>query len=478
MNLRLDLHLLGGLLALVGVFQCLPVGAAILFQENPWPYVASAFITLLSGILLFSATYTQNPQIRPRDGFFVVSCAWVLTSVFCALPYVTTGTFHPVNAFFESVAGLTTTGSTVFARIEGVPRSLLLWRSFSQWLGGMGIILFTIAILPLMGIGGMQLFKAEVPGPIADKLRPRVTETARRLWYIYVGFTATECVALRLAGMNWYEAICHAFTTMSTGGFSTRTASIGAFHSAAVEWILIVFMLMAGVNFVLHYQMWVGRRWIAWRDGEFRYYSWVVLGASAVVAGTLWLSDVPPGSAVRSGAFQVVSILTTTGYVTKDMDRWPFLVQFILLSLMFLGGMSGSTSGGVKSLRALIGLRALRATFDRLLHPQAVCPVKHGGRPVSAKVLEDIWAFFAAYFLIIVVAAAVVTAYGYDLITAISAAMTSISNVGPGLGDIGATENFAHFPTLVKLVLAGCMIAGRLEVFTLFVLFLPAFWRR
>lgn len=478
MNLKLDVRILGGLIALVGTFQLLPVGTAVLFGEPVTPYLLSSAIAIICGAGLVLGLRTTDQQIRPRDGFFIVGCAWVLSSLFGALPYITSGVLGPVDAFFESASGFTTTGSTVITHIEGAPRALLIWRAFTQWLGGMGIIVFSIAILPLLGIGGMQLFRAEIPGPIADKVRPRIAATARRLWYIYVGFTGAEIVALRVAGLSWYEAICHGFSTMSTGGFSTRDASIAGFGSLVVEWIIIAFMLLAAINFVLHYRVLLGRGREAIRDTELRYFLATVGLAALVIALALLGSGHPPDGLARASLFQAVAILTTTGYVTADFELWPSLAQFILLLLMIVGGMAGSTAGGVKSLRMLIGLRAFWANVARLIHPHAVRPVKYGGKPVPESVLEGIWAFFAAYLLLAVIAAAIVAASGYDLMTSISAAVSALSNIGPGLGDIGATDTFAHFPGHVKIVLAITMIAGRLEIFTLLLLFLPSFWRR
>jgi trk system potassium uptake protein TrkH len=415
--------------------------------------------------------------MRTREGFLVVTTAWVLASVFGSLPYEFTGTLPPVDALFESVAGFTTTGSTMMTDIEGAPRSLLLWRALTQWLGGMGIILFAVALMPLLGVGGMQLFKAEVPGPIADKLTPRVADTARRLWLIYVGFTAIEWILLMGAGLTSYDALCHAFTTMPTGGFSTRNMSIGGFESALVEWIIIVFMVLAGVNFVLHYRLLSGRIGAVFADAELRYYVLVIAGVTGVMAWVL--SDAGEAVPIRVALFQVVAILTGTGYATADFERWPSLALLILMQLMILGGMAGSTTGGVKSLRVLIGMRALANVFDRLGHRAAVGhPVRYAGKRVPDRVLAGIWAFLTAYFVIVAVVALIVAAAGYDIVTAASAALTSVGNVGPGLGEIGPTDNFAHFPVAVKFTLCAAMIAGRLELFTLLILFHPEFWRR
>ena len=478
MNRRFVLFLLGWLLLLAGAFLCLPLLASALFRESPVPYLGAIGVAGVAGLALVRVNPPRDRHIRPRDGFLVVGGAWIAVSLVGAIPYVIAGALGPVDALFESVSGFTTTGSTVIQDTTIIPRALLLWRAMTQWLGGMGIILFTIAILPLLGIGGMQLFKAEVPGPVADKVRPRLAATARTLWLVYVGLTAAEWVALRLAGVGGYEALCHAFTTLATGGFSTRNTSVGEFGSSAVEWIVILFMLLAGINFVLHYRVLTGRAKQVWRDAELRYFLGVVVVATLVLLVTTHEDGARILDSLRFAAFQAVSILTTTGYVTTDFEGWATLPLLVLLSLMVLGGMSGSTGGGIKSLRALLAIRSLRATLHRLIHPHAVKPVKYGGAVVSESVLSGIWAFLTAYLLIGLAGAAVVAAYGYDLLTAISASMTAIGNVGPGLGEVGAYDNFAHFPGVVKLVLAGCMLFGRLEIFTLLALFTREFWRR
>ena len=478
MNRRFVTYLLGWLLLLNCAFLGIPLLASLAFRESLEPWVAAIAIAGVIGLLLVRVRPPADRHIRPRDGFLIVSGAWIAISIVGAVPYLVTGALGPVDALFESVSGFTTTGSTVIADVTVIPRALLLWRAMSQWLGGMGIILFTIAILPLLGIGGMQLFKAEVPGPVADKVRPRLATTARTLWMVYVGFTAAEWIALRLAGLSGYDALCHSFTTLATGGFSTRNTSVGEFGSATVEWIIIFFMLMAGINFVLHYRLLTGRAREVWRDAELRYFLGVVAVSTVILFVTVHEDGARLADSIRHAAFQTVSILTTTGYCTTDFELWATLPLLVLLCLMVLGGMSGSTGGGIKSLRALLAVSSLRTTLHRLIHPHAVRPVKYGGAVVSESVLSGIWSFLTAYLLIALVGTAVVAAYGYDLLTAISAALTSIGNVGPGLGEIGAYDNFAHFPGLVKIVLAGCMLFGRLEVFTLLALFSREFWRR
>ena len=478
MNRRFVAYLLGWLLLLAAAFLCLPLLASFVFAEPALPYLAAMGLAGALGLALVKVHPPQDRHIRPRDGFLVVSGAWFAVSVIGAVPYLVAGALGPVDALFEAVSGFTTTGSTVIADTTVIPRALLLWRAMTQWLGGMGIILFTIAILPLLGIGGMQLFKAEVPGPVADKVRPRLAATARTLWIVYVGFTAAEWVALKLAGLSGFEALCHAFTTLATGGFSTRNTSVGEFGSPLVEWIVIFFMLLAGINFVLHFRLLTGRVNEVWRDSELRYFLGVIAVAVAVLFVTIHEEGARLSESFRDAVFQTLSILTTTGYCTVDFELWPVLPLLALLCLMVLGGMSGSTGGGIKSLRALLALRSLRVTLHRLIHPHAVRPVKYGGAVVSETVLAGIWAFLTAYLLIVLAGAAVVAAHGYDLMTALSAAVTAVSNVGPGLGEIGAYDNFSHFPGVVKLTLAMCMLFGRLEIFTVLVLFSRDFWRR
>jgi trk system potassium uptake protein TrkH len=476
-NALLVAKILGWLLLGMSAIQLVPIGAALVFGEPVLPYAASAISALVCGLPIVISVRLTDRRMRAREGFLVVVAAWILASAFGALPYGLTGTLQPIDALFESVAGFTTTGSTVMTHIGQAPRALLLWRSLTEWVGGMGIILFAVALMPLLGVGGMHLFKAEVPGPVADKLTPRIAETARRLWLIYVGFTALEWILLTLAGMNPFEALCHSFTTMATGGFSTQDASVGGFNSPLYEWIIIVFMILAGINFVLHYRLLTGRIRAVLADSELRYFLLMLAGATCVVAWAL--SRESETASIRTAMFQVVSLMTGTGFTTVDYEGWPALALLVMLQLMILGGMAGSTTGGVKSLRVLIGLRSLANVFDRLRHRAAVAhPVRYGGKTVPDQVLAGIWAFLFAYFLMVAVVALVVAAAGYDLITAISAGLTSVGNVGPALGEVGPADNFAHFPVSVKLTLCAAMTAGRLELFTILILFNRDFWRR
>lgn len=479
MNPRLDARILGVLVTLLGAFQLLPLAAALAFGEPTWPWFEGGMAAGAVGIAVQALARPRSRALRPRDAYLVVAGGWLLASAVGAVPFVITGALGPVDAFFESVSGFTTTGSTVMSGLDGAPRSLLLWRSLIQWIGGMGIILFAVAVLPLLGIGGMQLFRVEVPGPVKDKLRPRVIETARRLWAVYLGLTAIEWVALQAAGMGGFDALCHALTTLATGGFSTRDASIGGFGAAAIEWVLIVFMALAAVNFVLLWRVVVEGPRVAFRDAELRYFAGVLLVAALIVAPVVPAEHA--GSIeerLRNTLFNVVSVASTTGYSTADFERWPALAQLVLLQLMILGGMAGSTAGGVKSLRVLLGFRALAVAVERLVHPRSMRLVKHAGRAVPDDIVAGVWAFFTAYVAIAALAAGLVASAGYDVVTAVSSTLTALSNVGPGLGAVGPSDNFAGLPAAVKLVLAGCMLAGRLEVFTFLVLLQPSFWRR
>ena len=479
MNARLDIRIVGLLIAGLGAIEV----ALTLFAGwigEPWlPYALAGALCMAAGGAIAVAARPADARIRPRDAYFIVAAGWFAASVAGALPFVTAGVLGPVDALFESVSGFTTTGSTVMTRIEAAPRTLLLWRSFIQWLGGMGIVLFAVAVLPLLGIGGMQLFRVEVPGPVKDKLRPRVIGTARRLWVVYVGLTAAQVGALWLAGMSPFDAVSHAFTTLATGGFSTRDASIAAFASPTIEWVLIVFMTLAGINFVLHYRLLNEGPRVFGRDEELRAYV-----ATILLSAVLFVAVMPAehaqsaADAVRNAVFTSVTLATTTGYGTVDFERWPPIAQVVVLQVMILGGMAGSTAGGVKSLRVLIGFRALGAAVAKLTHPHAIRPVKHAGQGIPDDVIAGVWAFFTAYFALAMFAASVLAACGYDLSTSASAALTALSNVGPGLGALGPTDNFAHLPDVAKLVLAACMLAGRLEIFTFLVVLSPSFWRR
>ena len=451
--------------------------------------VASAFLLTFAllvslGSLLWLPVRRSRRELRTRDGFFVVAMFWVVLGVAGALPLVLQKAvpFPLVDALFESVSGLTTTGATTIVGIENLPISLLYYRQQLQWLGGMGIIVLAVAILPMLGIGGMQLYRAELPGPVKDaKLTPRIAETAKALWYIYLGLTVTCALAYWAAGMGLFDAVMHAFTTVATGGFSTYDASLGHFDSALIEMIAVVFMLISALNYSLHFMAWRRKSTEPWRqDPELVTYLVVVGTACVAVIGGLLIyqaaHDLPVDETWHHAIFQVVSFATTTGYTTASYYFWPAFLPVLLLFLAVVGGCANSTTGGLKVVRVLLLWRQGGREVLRLIHPQAQVPIKIGDRPVNERVIDAVWGFFAAYVVIFVLLMLLMLAMGLDQVTAFSAVASGLANLGPALGDVAA--NFASVGPGPKLVMCVAMILGRLEIFTLLVLFTPAFWRR
>jgi trk system potassium uptake protein TrkH len=384
-----------------------------------------------------------------------------------------------VDAFFESVSGFTTTGSSILTDIEAVSKGLLFWRSFIQWLGGMGIIVLSVAILPFLGVGGMQLYKAEVPSPVPDKLKPRIRDTATTLWKVYALISLAEVALLMIGGMTLYDTLCHAFTTMPTGGFSTKNASIAHYDSAYFDAVFIFFMLLAGINFSLHYQFLRGKPLAFWRDSECRFFLGTVLMLIAIVTLNIYGNVYEKiGEALRFGAFQVVSIVTTTGYATADYELWPTMSQLILLLCMFLGASAGSTGGGMKCLRVMLYLKYCYKELFSLIHPHAVKPIKLGGRTIPEDVVRSVLGFMGLYVGLFAFSSVLMAGMGLDFTTAITSVAAAIGNIGPGLGTVGPVDNYAHIPYLGKWVLLGCMLLGRLEIYTVIILVVPEFWRK
>jgi trk system potassium uptake protein TrkH len=472
-----DLQILGWLLVVIAAAQLIPAAGSLVWGEPTLPFLASAIAAAVPGLLIARASQPTHDRLRVRDGFVLASGTWLLAAFFGALPYVMTGTLHPLDAFFESIAGFTTTASSVVRSVEDLPRSLLLWRSMTQWLGGMGVLVVAVALLPFLGIGGMQLFASDEARSTADSGRPRFGAVTRRLFEVYLGLTVLAFVLLIVAGLGPFDAFCHALTSVSTGGFSTRDGSVGSFGSRAVEWVMVVVMFLGATNFVIHYRIVSGRGAKLWYDGEFRCYVGMIAIASALVGWSISGDANASADVARPAIFQTLSMLSGTGYYTADYAVWGGFAQLILLGLMVFGGMSGSTTGGIKSLRLLIGVRALRHSFTMLLHPHAVRRIKYAGRAVPDEIVAAIWAFLTAFFAIVGVAAVIVASAGYDLVTAISVAFSVTSNVGPALGMAGPGSHFADFPDYAKYGLCFCMLAGRLDVFTILVLLQPRFWR-
>jgi len=481
MDFRRVFSILSFLLLCLSGTLLLPLGVSYLYGEPEvlaffWSFVLCGAIGGAGYLLL----RTGKQEITHREGFAIVGLGWVLVCLLGAVPFQFAGTFpHFLDAFFESTSGFTTTGATVLDDIEVVPRGILFWRSLTHWVGGMGIILFSMAILPMLGVGGMQLYRAEVPGPVPDRLKPRIRETAKTLWLVYVLISLLEAVLLMVGGMSLFDSVCHTFGTMATGGFSTRNASIGAYHSAYVDWVITLFMLIAGANFALHYLFLTGRSRRYVRDPEFRFYLFITVGVTLVITLLLRFETYPAwNSSLRSAAFQVVSILTTTGYTTADYEQWSRLAQFLLLTLMFVGGCAGSTAGSVKCVRILLLAKLAYREVYHLIHPHAISPIKLGRESVPPDVMESVTAFFLLYMGIFLAASTLLSFFGLDVPSALSAVAASLGNVGPGLGAVGPTHTYAAICPAGKWVLIACMLLGRLEIFTLLVLFVPEFWRK
>ena len=470
------------LLALSGALGLTFLVALVYGDGDAGAFAVSGALLVVVGLFGFWRTRLER-DLTVREGYAVVSLAWLAVGAAGALPYVLSGTIQsPAAALFESVSGFTTTGATVVAQIEELPHGILFWRSLTQWLGGMGIIVLGIAILPFLGVGGMQLFKAEVPGPTPERLQPRIAQTAKHLWYVYGAMTAAQAVLYVLGGMPTFEAVTHAFTTLSTGGFSPRNASIAAYDSPYIQYVTILFMYLAGVNFTLHYRAITGRPGIYLRDSEWRFFTLLAAGAAALVLLVIVGSGLYDRSsfegAFRAALFQVVSIITTTGFVSADYDLWPTPGQVVLLLLMLVGGMAGSTAGGIKTLRIYILARQALAELRKSLHPRAVILTRVGDQVVKEDVLLRILSFIIIYLGLFALGALLMSILGHDLPTSIGASAASIGNIGPGIGNVGAVDNYGWLSQSAQLTLVLLMLVGRLEIFTVLLLFHPGLWRR
>jgi trk system potassium uptake protein TrkH len=480
MRLHLVIHVLGLLLIFLAVALLLPIPFSLYYGGGDYVFfLIASGITLVSGFLFFKLTRLDQ-EVHAREAFAIVTLGWVLFSIFGCLPFLLSGAIpNFTNAFFETMSGFTTTGATILEDIEVLPHGLLFWRSLTHWLGGMGIIVLSIAILPLLGVGGMQLFKAEAPGPAPDKLTPRVTETAKILWGIYVLISALETVFLMIGGMTLFDALCHTFGTMATGGFSTKNASIGHYTSPYIQYVIIVFMLLAGTSFSLHYKF-LKKKFDCYRKNhEFNFFMLLVGGATLVIGFNTFLHHFPRlETAFRTTLFQVVSILTTTGFVTADYEQWSVTSQFILFLFMFIGGCAGSTGGGMKIIRLVILLQFVRAEVKRLLHPSAVIPVRIGDTVIPRGIVANVLGFQALMLGLFILGVILMSIVGLDLVSSFGAVAATLGNIGPGLGSVGPTGNYAHIPVFGKWALTFFMLAGRLEIYTVLILFAPAFWKK
>ena len=483
MHLAIIQRIMGQFLMLFSITLLPPVVIDLLYQEDAARAFFYSYLLLLTiGFLLFLPVRNKSSDLRLRDGFVVVVLFWIVLGVAGALPLYLYESLEisVVDALFESISGLTTTGATVLVGLDNLPHSILFYRQELQWLGGMGIIVLAVAVMPMLGIGGMQLYKAEAPGPVKDsKLTPRIAETAKALWYIYLGLTVACAIAYWLAGMSVFDAVAHSFSTVAIGGFSTHDASIGYFDNQAIEFVAIIFMFLGAVNFALHFSVARSKTLFPYlRDAEFRLYASLLIIISALSIYTLYSQSVyhDLSDAFREGLFQTISIATTSGFVTSDFSSWPVFIPVLLLFSSFIGGCAGSTGGGMKVIRILLLIKQGQREILRLIHPNAQVTVKLGKQPVKNSIIDAVWGFFAAYVALFALMMLVLMFNGLDQVTAFSAVAATINNLGPGLGEVSA--NYASLSDVNKLILCFSMLLGRLEIFTLLVLLMPAFWRK
>lgn len=493
LNYKVILHIMGLLLLCNGGFMLTAVLVSWYYNENIILQISSAaLITCFIGISLMFTTRGHRKELKKREGYIIVTFGWIFMALSGSLPYVISEAIPDfTDAFFETMSGYTTTGATILNDIESVPRGILFWRNLTHWIGGMGIIVLAIAILPLLGIGGMQLFVAEAPGPSADKLKPRITDTAKRLWLIYFSYTVAESILLWAAGMSLYDAINHSLSTMATGGFSTKNASVAFWNDQPlIQYIIILFMFLAGTNFVISYFAFKGKIQKVLHNDEFRWYFRFIAGFTILVSLVIYfradfsISSIdhpmvwgPAESAFRHALFQILAIVTTTGFVTADYTLWtPFLTVFFF-GIMFLGGSAGSTSGGVKVMRHIILIRNGMTEFKRSLHPNAILPVRFNGKAIDKEIVFNVLGFFILYMLFFILGAGVFAFLGLDFQSAIGGSAATLGNIGPALGDLGPVHNFDILPPAGKWWASFLMLIGRLELFTVLILLTPFFWR-
>jgi len=498
LNVKIIFQMMGFLLIFNGLFMFISSGISLIYKDGASKGIVYAgIVTIIIGLLFRFATKGFKKEVKKREGYIIVTLGWIFMSLSGSLPYLFTESIPSfTNAFFETMSGYTTTGASILDDIESMPEGILFWRSTTHWIGGMGIIVLTIAVLPLLGIGGMQLFAAEAPGPSADKLHPRITDTAKRLWYIYFGFTIAEAIFLKLAGMNIFDAVNHAMSTLSTGGFSTKNASVAHWNDQPIiQYIITFFMILAGTNFVLSYFAFKGKISKVLHDEEFKTYFLNIIGITIIVALIVYfkadVSQLPTEtqliahpmvfgefeSAVRHAIFQVVAVITTTGFVTADFTLWTPFLTILFFFLMFFGASAGSTSGGVKFVRHIIMIKNGFLEFKRSIHPNAIVPVRYNNKTVSQDIVFNIMAFFILYLIVFSFGALIFGILGLDYITAIGSSASSLGNVGPAFGKLSPVNNYNSLPDLGKWWSAFLMLLGRLELFTVMILFTPYFWK-
>ena len=480
-NLKAVINVLGLLLVISGTLMLAGLPFSFYYGSNDvQPLLAASGLSIVVGLAGWRFTRGSSRNIGKREGYLIVTLGWLIMSLFGALPFIFSGAIPSfTDAFFETISGFTTTGASILDDIEAIPKGILFWRSMTHWIGGMGIIVLSLAILPILGIGGMQLFVAEVPGPTPDKIHPRVKETAKRLWLIYVLLTVTETILLYFGGMSLFDAINHSFATLATGGFSTKQASVAHYTSPYLQYVIALFMFLAGMNFSLHYFTLNRRFSKVWDNEEFRFYATFVLGITLIFTiGLVFRHGLGLEQAFRDSLFTTLTIVTTTGFVTADYELWVTPLMFIVFMIMFTGGSAGSTGGGFKMVRLMLIIKSSMAELRRLLHPRAVIPVRLNGRGLPNGIVYNVLAFFVIYMLIFMISSLIMTAMGLDFVSAMASVIASLGNIGPGFGAVGPTANYAALPDLAKWFLAFLMLLGRLELFTVLLLFTPAFWSK
>jgi trk system potassium uptake protein TrkH len=480
MNYRVILNVLGTVIKFLGVSMLAPLLVALYYHESGSIriFAVSSVLALLTGLLLENIFRSEFEELSHRESIVIVATGWLMAAVFGGVPFLLAGLF-PVDALFESMSGFTTTGSSILPDIELYSRSILFWRGMTQWLGGMGIIVLVLAILPRIAVAGRQMFKSEAPGPIKDKLKPRLKDTAQILWRVYIIFTVLEIALLFYAGMTLYDATVHSFSTLATGGFSSKNLSIGAYDSIKIEFIVLIFMFIGGSNFNLFYRT-LNVNWKSLiSDREFQIYVMIILTSTAVIAMQLFGVGKTIEEAVRYASFQVVSIITTTGFASTDFNLWPESTKLIMLLLMFVGGSAGSTGGALKVVRVVLLMKYGAREIYRSIHPKMVKPIRLGDTVISEDVMQAIFSFFILYLMVFVGSSLILSFLGLDFMSSISASATTLGNVGPGLSSqVGPMSNFASLHVIGKLVLIINMWIGRLEVMTVLVLFVPSFWKK
>lgn len=483
MNKRAVFHLVAYMTLVIGI-AILGCAGISWFYDDPadvrMSLVWAGAVTILSAAVVGVLTRGAINLSR-RDGFGVVVFGWLSATLFGSLPYLFSGVIpHPVSAMFETMSGFTTTGASVLSNLETIPYGIHFWRALTHWFGGMGVLVLCVAILPFLGVGGMQIYRAEMPGPSKDRLTPRITTTAKLLWGVYALLTLVEALLLRFAGgMDWFDAWCHTFGTMATGGFSTHSASVGYFDSAVIDTILIVFMFLAGINFSLHYHALTGKPGRYFKDPEFRFYFIFLACASLFITFNIWAAGAGSlGRCLRDATFTATSVLTTTGFCTADFDQWPDASRLLLVLMMFIGGCAGSTGGGMKIVRVFIVFKKMVRELRLFMRPSAVIQVKLGGKPVEQEIISHISAFVAIFILIFAIGSFIMTFFTPDLETATTCVIATLGNIGPGLNAVGATQNYAAIPPPGQAILTVFMLLGRLELYTVLILFLPGFWKK